>query len=96
MFLIGRELDKKTVGWLCEAKGKKFSKDIQRVDPIVVTWTRVATNAKVYQTSDDAHYVCEMVWGNRNPNEICVDDVSADDIRSGKLNISELEKARTV
>lgn len=92
MYLIGKTIDKRTVGWLQQAKGKTFKKEIVRTDPVVVTWTRVAPNAKVYQTSDDAHTICEMVWGERTPTGIRVQQVSADDIRSGSFNISEMEK----
>jgi len=92
MYLIGKTIAKRTVGWLKQAKGKTFKKEKTRTDPVVVTWTRVAPNAKIYQTSDDAHTICEMVWGERNPTGVCLQEVSADQIRSGKFNISEMEK----
>jgi hypothetical protein len=74
------------------AKGKSYKKEIIRTDPVIVTWTRVAPKAKVYQTNDDARTICEMVWGDRSPTGICVQEMSADQIRSGQFNISELEK----
>lgn len=92
MYLIGKTIEKKTVGWMKNAKGKSFKKAIVRTDPIIVTWTRVAPKAKVYQTNDDARTICEMVWGDRHPGGICVQEMSADQIRSGQFNISELEK----
>jgi len=87
MFLIGKLVNKKYIGWLHEAKGKKFNPDKRRQDPIVVTWTRIASNAKVYQTSDDAHYICEMIWGDRNPSDVLVSNVGRSEIESGELNI---------
>jgi len=96
MYLIGKTIAKKTVGWLHQAKGKRFIKDGTRSEPVIVTWTRVAPNAKIYQTSEDAHYICEMVWGERKPTGILVQEVSADQIQSGVFNISEMEKNTVV
>ncbi len=92
MYLIGKTIANKTVGWMQNAQGKSFKKEKIRTDPVVVTWTRVAPKAKVYQTNDDARTICEMVWGDRSPGGIHVQEVSADQIRSGQFNISELEK----
>ena len=88
MYLIGKLSSSQRVGWLHEAKGKKFDASKKRSDPIVVTWTRNASNAKIYLTDEDAHYICEMIWGDRHPTDIMVNEVKQCELESGELNIS--------
>lgn len=89
MYLISKHVKGSgRVGWLHDANGKKYDATKQRQDPIVVTWTRSAAHAKVYQASDDAHYICEMIWGDRNPPDVWVNEVSKSEIESGELNVA--------
>ena len=87
MYLIGKTVNGEKVGWLHNAEGKKYDADKLRKTPIIVKWTRVAYNAKVYQKGDDARYVCEMIWGKSIPADVTVNEVQKSESESGELNV---------